>query len=133
MPYKLAPGWNNAAGFILLTEIIDGEPMDSHASSLGTFRAAREIPGLDGITRDDGEDVWEWKFASLTTTDIQTIEEDILDGERSNQVTVETRNRYGAWVTRNAVLTIPAILNRSDASPKFSAVIFSFTGGHATS
>lgn len=133
MPYQLAPGWNNAAGFVPLTEIIDGESMDSHASSLGTFRAARELAGLDGITRDDGEDVWEWKFASLKQSDIETIETDILNGERSNNVTVETKNRYGAWVQRNAVLTIPATLNRSDASAKFSEIVFTFTGGHATS
>lgn len=131
--YALAPGHNNVAGLIPLSELIDGNPTHSHASSLGTFRAAREFVALDEIAYDDGTDVWEWTFAALLPSDIEYIETNILNGARSGYVTVETRNRYNVFVERNAVLTLPAIFTRPDASWKFGPVVFTFTGGRATS
>ncbi len=127
MAYKLAPGWNNVAGLIDLRVIVSGLPLKSHATGLGTFRAGREIEGLDGITRDDGDDAWEWAFAVLLTSDIATIEDDILDGARSGPCTAETTNRYGAFVQRNAVLTLPQTFTQRGG--KYADVIFKFIKG----
>lgn len=129
--YGLVAGHNNTP--VALDELISGEPLESHASSLGTFRAAREFVALDEITYDDGADVWEWTFAALLPSDIEHIETNILNGARSGPVTVETRNRYGAFAERNAILTLPATLQRSESSNKFGPVVFTFTGGRATS
>lgn len=129
MPYGLIAGHDNTP--ILLTEIVSGEPLESHATSLGTFRAARELVALDGITYDDGTDTWEWTFAALLPSDIEAIETDVLNGARSGPVTVETRNRYGAFVVRNAILTLPATLSLRGV--KFETVVFAFTQGRPTS
>lgn len=128
--YGLVAGWNNTP--VAISVIIDGEPTFTHASSLGTFRAAREFVGLDEITYDDGTDSWEWTFSAIPPSEIAIIEDDVLDGARSGPVTVETRNRYGAWVERNAILTLPAQLSRPDSWESFGPVVFTFTGGRAT-
>ena len=125
--YGLIAGWDNTP--VALSVIIDGEPTFTHASSLGTFRAAREFVGLDEIVYDDGTDSWEWTFSALPPSDIETIETDVLGGARSGLVTVETRNRYGAWVERNAILTLPAQFSRPDSWESFGPVVFTFTGG----
>src|SRR5688572_15460644 len=127
MPYALAAGYDDVAGLIPLSEIIDGEPMESHVTSLGTFRAAREFIGLDGIAQDDGDNTWTWTFAALTTTDIETIETDILDGARSGPVTVQTRSRYGTFINLNAILTLPQVLPLQ--GEKFGGITFSFSRG----
>jgi hypothetical protein len=127
MPYALAPGYNNAVGLISLTEIVNGGPPDSHATGLGTFRAANEFVNFDGVAEDDGYDTWEWRFVSLTTTDIEEIEDTILNGARSGPVTVETRGRHGAWVQRNAILTLPQLLPLQGI--KFGGVVLTFTLG----
>lgn len=128
--YGLVAGWNNTP--VALSVIIDGLPTHSHASSLGTFRAAREFVGLDEITYDDGTDSWDWTFVALLPSEIEIIETDVLNGARSGPVTVETRNRYNAWVERNAILTLPASFSRPDGSWKYGPVVFTFTGGRAT-
>lgn len=130
MPYKLAPGWNNPGGLIDLRTIVSGLPLDSHASSLGTFRAAREFENLAGVTEDDGDDVWEWEFASLLPSDIATLETIILDGARSGYCTAETRDRWGNWTIRSAIMTLPAILPR--VGVKFGDVVIRFTKGTPT-
>jgi hypothetical protein len=131
MAYALAPGFDNVAGLIELSVIFDGEPLESYATSLGTFRASREFIGLDGIAQDDGDDTWTWTFAALTPESIEYLETEILDGARSGPVTATTRNRYGTFVNRNAILTLPQTLPLQGV--KFGGVVFQFTRGTAVS
>lgn len=132
MPYQIAPGHNNVAGLIPVDELINGEAPDSHVDSLGTFQAAREFVALDEITYDDGPDIWEWEFVSLWPAEVKEIEDTILNGARSGAVTVETKDRRGDFVQRNATLTLPSRIPRSKSSPKFGPVVFTFTGGRPT-
>jgi hypothetical protein len=131
MPYALAEGYNNVAGFILIDGIVNDGPPESHATSLGTFRATNAFVNFDGVTEDDGYDTWEWTFTALTTEDIQEIEDAVLNGARSGPVTVQTRNRRGTFVNRNAVLTLPAELPLQGL--KFGGVRFLFTVGEPVS
>ena len=125
--YALANGHDNIAGLVSLRVIVAGKSLDSHATSMGTFAAEAEFIGLDFISQDMGNDEWEWSFASLTPLDIKTIETDILDGKRSGNVTVETRNRYLEWIQLNAVLTLTQQLPRQ--GEKFGGVVLSFRDG----
>lgn len=125
--YALAPGHNNVAGLVLVRELIDGEPTHTYPNGLGTFRAATEFIGLNRIAQDMGDDVWEWTFAALLFSEIEVIETDILDGERSGPVTVETKGRYGQWIQRNAILTLPQALPRQGV--KIGGIVFDFKGG----
>lgn len=125
--YALAEGHNNVAGLIPVYELINGEPTHTHANSLGTFRAATEFIGLDEIAQDMGGDVWDWTFAALLFSEIEIIETDILNGARSGPVTVETKGRYGQWVQRNAILTLPQSLPRQGI--KIGGLVFGFRDG----
>lgn len=125
--YALAPGANNPGGLISLRAMISGQPLRSHASGLGTFRAATEFVGLDGIAQDMGDDRWEWPFGALLFSEIEVIETTILSGARSGYVTAETRDRYGAWVVRSAVLTLPQELPRQGV--KIGGLVFAFSQG----
>lgn len=127
MPYQLAEGYNNAAGLTPLDEIVSGEPLESHATSLGTFATGFETVTLSGEVFDDGYYTWTWTFAALTPADIAAIETNILNGARSGPVTVETRNRYGTFDQYNAILTLPRLLPLQGL--KFGGVVFEFTRG----
>jgi hypothetical protein len=127
--YALAPGYNNAAGFVNITTLLIDNRHIAHVSSVGTYQAARELLGLDRITREDGLDKFNWSFEWLRVTELDSLRTTFLGGAISGPVTVETRNS-GTWVQRNAILKI------SRAQPlrgedRYGPVTFEFIGAKA--
>ncbi len=127
--YKLAPGYDNVAGLIDLRDLISGGPIEAYASSVGSFRASEEFVGLDGVAQDQGYDTWEWEFATLTPSEVDVIQADILDEARSGPVTAQTKTNRGVWVHRNAVLTLPSTYVRDGL--KYGNPVLVFTRGEA--
>jgi hypothetical protein len=127
MTYQLAPGWNNAAGFVeMITIITDGSRL-AHITSLGTYETARENDTLDGDVHDDGFDEFTWTFEWMTPEEVEYIEDTFLGGERKGQVTVETRFK-NQWVQVNARLRMPKTYPlRGDN--RFGPVVFTFNDG----
>ena len=129
MPYSLGEGFNA----VTLTEIamllVDGRRF-AHITSLGTYQAARELVGLDGITRDDGDNTFEWSFEWMRPAELEYIQTNFLDGARSGPVTVETRDNFGDWIEVNAILTLPKALTLR--GEYYGPVTFTFTRAEAT-
>ena len=130
MSYQLAAGHNNAAGLVVLQNIlVSGKILGSRLSSIGSFVTGREIEYLDGTIQDDGFDAWEWTFNGLTIAEYAYFKTTFLAGARSGKVTAQTRLNEGAFVVRNATLTLP----RSPrlVGEKYGDVVLSFTRGAA--
>ncbi len=127
--YQLAEGHDNTAGFVEMRNVIAGGERLAYITSLGTYQAAREIVGLDGIVRDDGDDTFEWTFAWMSPEQLAYIQTNFLNGARSGPVTVETLTNAGDWVEVNAILTLPRTLSLN--GEYFGPVIFTFTRAEA--
>jgi hypothetical protein len=130
MPYSLAEGFDNAAGFVEIIDIFVDARRLAHITSLGSYQAAREIVGLDGITRDDGYDTFQWSFEWMSPAEVEYLQTTFLDGARSGPVTVETRDNYGDFVERNAILTMPKSYTLRGIY--YGDVVLTFTRAEAT-
>jgi hypothetical protein len=128
MTYQLAPGWDNAAGFVEMISIITDARRLAHVTSLGTYETARENDTLDGDVHDDGYDQFTWTFEWMTPEEVEYIQDTFLDGNRHGKVTVETRVNANAWIQVNARLRLPKTYPlRGDNT--YGPVIFSFSDG----
>lgn len=130
MVYQLAEGYNNAVGFVEMIDIVVDSRRLAHITSLGSYQAAREIEGLDGIVIDDGYDTFTWTFEFMRPSEVEYIQTTFLNDARSGPVTVETRNNFGDFIERNAILTLPK--SYSLRGEYYGPVVFNFTRVEAT-
>ena len=125
--YKLAPGFDNAAGFVEMANIVVDARRLAHITSLGTYETARELETLDGGVIDDGFDTFTWTFEFMLPAEVEYIRDTFLSGERSGNVTVETRDNEDNWVQVNAKLRLPKTYSLRGVY--YGPVIFTFTDG----
>jgi hypothetical protein len=128
MPYSLAPGFDNEAGFVEMIDILVDARRLAHITSLGTYQTAREIDTLDGDVHDDGFITFTWTFEWLRPEEVAYMKTTFLSGERNGKVTVETRNEEGDFVQLNARLRLPKTYTlRGDNT--YGPVVFTFNDG----
>lgn len=113
--YSLAPGWNNAAGYVVLEETTVSGKRFTHIQGLGTLDDGEERFYINGTRDDVGEAAFSWLFTRLTLAQYDYLLNTINQGRRSNLVTARTRFNTTTYYDVNAVMTLPKVsaLSRS--------------------
>ena len=128
--YSIAPGHDNAAGFINVETMID--------ASDRTFRAVVGHPAYDpgsprtlsnGRSSFEGFAATTWNSGLVRWSGYLYLYTTILGGAYDGEVSMRTRTKGGAYTNYNAILRIPTEVelenvNKGQAHPRF---IWTFT------
>lgn len=121
--YALAPGHDNTAGYIAVTDLLS-----VHVSGAGSFEVGIEREYLDGSVEDTGTAEFDWELsAGMLPEDVANIETNILNGQRTGPATVSTKLNNGTWVDVNVTLRLPRVFTRQGV--RYAAPTLRFTNG----
>lgn len=110
--YAIAPGFDNAAGLVVVTSIVEAGKPFAPVQGVGTLDNGEERFYIDGTTDDVGEATFSWLSTRMLwahyeylITDI--LVQDLVTGKRSGPVTARTRLTGSTYYNVNAILTLP--------------------------
>lgn len=125
--YKIAPGFNNTAGYVTIEATAVSGKYFSHIQGLGTYDPGEERVYVDGTRDDVGEGFFTWLITKMTIAQYEYLIATPNAGRRSNRVTARTRLNGLTFVNTNSILTVPKTVNLTRAYGYYLDVPLAFS------
>lgn len=126
--YKLAIGWNNTAGYVVIKDVIVSTKQFAHVQGMGKYSPGEKRNYIDGAIDFVGEKMFTWLITRLHIVQYTYLVGTINAGRQANKVTARTRFNDATYYNTNAWMEVPETINLSRSFNYYLDVELRFTG-----
>lgn len=126
--YSLAIGWNNAAGYVVVKDVIVSTKQFAHVQGMGKYSQGEKRNYIDGSIDFVGEKMFKWLITRLHVVQYTYLLGTINAGRQANKVTARTRFNDTTYYNTNAWMEIPETINLTRSFNYYLDVELTFTG-----